>query len=255
MAGIDILQNEGIKTYASKRTQLIATQKGLPVPNIFYDEDGTTITIGSKKIVARYFGPVHSTDGSMVYLPDEKILFGGCGVKSLGATVGNIGDADLMQWSTSIEKLKAAYPDTKIVVPGHGKYGDTSLLTYTINLFAPFKNSFKGSRRVGFDDFPNGWCKILSMEKDTIIDGKYFLKNAEVVMKNDTVNFFMHSPLIEYDSVELTFRAAKGSCYIENTQATNFKGWFNFTDLMMEPWDDRKSITVLVGHFVDLNLK
>jgi hypothetical protein len=156
-----------------------------------------------------------------------------------------------MQWSTSIEKLKAAYPDTKIVVPGHGMYGDTSLLTYTINLFAPFKNSVGGSRRVGFTDFPNGWCKILRMEKDTIIDGKYFLKNAEVVMKNDTVNFFVQSPLLEYDSVELSFKAAEGSCYIENNSATNFKGWFNFTDLMMEPWDDRKSITVLVGRFVD----
>ncbi len=251
MAGIDVLQAEGIKTFASKRTQDIAKQKSLPVPQIAFDDE-ITIAVGSKTIVARYFGPVHTADGSMVWLPNEKILFGGCGVKSLDGWVGNIGDADLMEWSTSIEKLKAAYPDIKIVVPGHGQHGDTGLLTYTINLFKPFKGSMGGSQRVGFTDFSNGWCKILRMEKDTVIDGKYFLKNAEVIISKDTDNIFVSSPLLEYDSLKQTVKAAEGSCYIEDKNARVFKGSFNFKELLIEPWQDKRGMTIMVERFTYL---
>ena len=62
-------------------------------------------------------------------------MFGGCLVKELKASKGYLGDANLTEWSNTVEKVKNAYPNVAIVVPGHGEYGNQKLLDYTINLF------------------------------------------------------------------------------------------------------------------------
>jgi len=46
-----------------------------------------------------------------------------------------LGDANVSAWSGTVEKVKKEYPNVKIVVPGHGDYGDGRLLDYTIILF------------------------------------------------------------------------------------------------------------------------
>ena len=58
----------------------------------------------------------------MVWLPNEKILFGGNQVRAKG-WYGNIGDANLREWSNTIARVKDLYGDAKIVIPGHGHYG------------------------------------------------------------------------------------------------------------------------------------
>jgi metallo-beta-lactamase class B len=62
-------------------------------------------------------------------------MFGGCLIKELGAGKGYLGDANVVAWSSTVEKVKKAYPNVKVVVPGHGAYGNIKLLDYTINLF------------------------------------------------------------------------------------------------------------------------
>ena len=64
------------------------------------------------------------------------MLFGGCLIKELEASKGYLGDAYVPQWSETVQRVKEAYPDVKIVIPGHGAYGDTALLNYTIKLFS-----------------------------------------------------------------------------------------------------------------------
>ncbi|MCK0206070.1 MBL fold metallo-hydrolase [Ornithobacterium rhinotracheale] len=58
-----------------------------------------------------------------MYFPKDQVLFGGCLVKELGAGKGNLSDAFPKEWSATIQKVKHAYPEAKIVVPGHGKIG------------------------------------------------------------------------------------------------------------------------------------
>jgi len=62
-------------------------------------------------------------------------MFGGCLIKELNATKGYLGDANTKDWSSTVLKVKSAYPNVKIIVPGHGNYGDQKLLDYTIQLF------------------------------------------------------------------------------------------------------------------------
>ena len=94
------------------------------------------IRIGHKTVVNRYFGPAHSSDNIVSYLPAEKVLFGGCQVKAMGAGRGNVADADTKRWPVQANSIKAAYPEAEIVVPGHGSWGNHSLLDFTAELFS-----------------------------------------------------------------------------------------------------------------------
>ncbi len=51
--------------------------------------------------------------------------------KNLGFT----GDANMEKWPKSVKKLQEKYKSIKIVIPHHGMWGDTSLITHTLSLF------------------------------------------------------------------------------------------------------------------------
>ena len=105
----------------------------------FSFKDSLVIKSGKKEITCKYFGAAHTIDNIVVWIPEERILFGGCMVKSLSAnTPGNIRDADLDSWPWTIEKVLYRFKNAQIVIPGHGNYGGTELLTYTINLIRQY---------------------------------------------------------------------------------------------------------------------
>jgi metallo-beta-lactamase class B len=91
--------------------------------------------VGNEKIIAKFFGEGHTKDNIVGYFPSENVLFGGCLIKELNANKGYLGDATLADWSNTVQKIKKEYPKVKIVVPGHGDYGNAKLLDYTIHLF------------------------------------------------------------------------------------------------------------------------
>ena len=94
-----------------------------------------TVNIGNEIIQLSYLGAGHTTDNIVGYYDKEKALYGGCLVKAVGSMKGNLADADVNAWSSTVTKVKNKYPNTDIVVPGHGKTGGVVLLDYTIELF------------------------------------------------------------------------------------------------------------------------
>jgi metallo-beta-lactamase class B len=97
--------------------------------------DSLKLSVGNTYAVVKYFGQGHTKDNVVSYFPKENILFGGCLIKELQATKGYLGDANVGEWSSTVEKVKQQYPNVKIVIPGHGKIGGKDLLDYTIKLF------------------------------------------------------------------------------------------------------------------------
>ncbi|OHE63131.1 MAG: hypothetical protein A2413_18500 [Treponema sp. RIFOXYC1_FULL_61_9] len=94
------------------------------------------IEIDGIPLMIDYFGPAHSPDNVTIWEETNMLLFGGCLIKSLDSmTLGNIADADLKNWPIGIEKLQGKYANARIVVPGHGDYGDSDLLDHTYQLF------------------------------------------------------------------------------------------------------------------------
>ena len=132
--GMDIFKKYNIPSIASKRTSELMNQKEYESPDQVF-EDSIVLHLGDKKIVNTFFGEAHSEDNIVSYFPDDQILFGGCMVKSLKASKGNLEDANTDEWSHTVKKVKSKYPEVQTVIPGHGKIGDITLLDYTISLF------------------------------------------------------------------------------------------------------------------------
>ncbi len=100
----------------------------------FYNR--TELQVGGETVVLDFFGEGHTKDNVVGYIPSEKALFGGCLVKSLKAGKGNLEDANVAAWPSTIKKIKRELPDLEIVIPGHGKHGGSELLDRTIEIFS-----------------------------------------------------------------------------------------------------------------------
>lgn len=129
-AGIKWLNEQSVATYATALTNKILHENNREPAKYTLKEDEITLANGLLEVF--YPGGGHTVDNVVVWLPKSKLLFGGCFVRSLESKgLGNTGEADVEQWPRSAEKLINQFPDANIVVPGHGKFGDTRLLKHT----------------------------------------------------------------------------------------------------------------------------
>lgn len=134
LGGLKAFEEDHIPSYANVKTIELAREYNLVVPRNGV-ADTLTLKVGNEIITVKFFGEGHTKDNVVGYFPSEKIMFGGCLIKELDAGKGYLGDANVIDWSSTVERVKMEYPDMKIVVPGHGEYGDKKLLDYTIKLF------------------------------------------------------------------------------------------------------------------------
>lgn len=125
------LNNPEYKKYYEvyKHTELKAPD------HVFKSNEGLILHFGDVSIEMFYPGQAHTQDNIVVYFPTEKILFAGCMIKSAETDrIGIQSDANFDEWPDSARKLLDKYKDCRIVVPGHGKWGDLGLIRHTIEL-------------------------------------------------------------------------------------------------------------------------
>ena len=134
LGGLKAFHDHKIPSYANYKTTALAEENKFIVPQNSF-RDSIELKLGHKKIVAKYFGEGHTKDNVVGYFPADDIMFGGCLIKEQNATKGYLGDANIGEWSHTVEKVKSSYPKVKLVVPGHGKVGGREILDYTIELF------------------------------------------------------------------------------------------------------------------------
>ncbi|MDX7491165.1 subclass B1 metallo-beta-lactamase IMP-50 [Serratia marcescens] len=125
--GIEWLNSQSIPTYASELTNELLKKNGkVQATNSF---SGVSYWLVKNKIEIFYPGPGHTQDNVVVWLPENKILFGGCFVKPDG--LGNLDDANLKAWPKSAKILMSKYGKAKLVVSSHSEIGNASLLKLT----------------------------------------------------------------------------------------------------------------------------
>lgn len=134
LGGLKAFHGQDIPSFASQATIELASQNGLEVPKSGFSIE-KIIRVGGKEIQAAFLGEGHTRDNVVCLVKEEQVLFGGCLIKEVGATKGYLGDANLKEWSATVEKVKKRFPANRWVVPGHGKPGGDELLEYTYRLF------------------------------------------------------------------------------------------------------------------------
>ena len=117
--GIPVLKARGIPAYGNPLTIGLALDNQLPAPMPLHDVEKHPVKMGDVEVF--YPGPGHTLDNIVVWIPSDRVLFGGCLVKS--TTTGDLGyleDSDVPAWPATMRKLAAKYPNAKHVIPGHG---------------------------------------------------------------------------------------------------------------------------------------
>ncbi len=136
MGGIEVILEKNIPVIMSKKTYFLAKEK--------YDlskikrqriRNKIKVSVDNISLQIYYPGYGHTIDNLVVYLPKERVLFGGCFVKSAKTKhMGYIKEADLKKWEKSLRAIQKDFKNALYVVPGHGKVGDMKLIPHTIDL-------------------------------------------------------------------------------------------------------------------------
>lgn len=211
MGGLKTIKKAGIPSYAYEGTRTIAQNRNLPIPEKGFNPR-MELTVGKGKLICHYLGEAHTSDGIVVWIPNEKILFGGNEVRSKG-WYGNIEDANLREWSNTIKRVKELYGSAEIVVPGHGEYSNAKLLDYTINLYEPslWGRILKWNNEQVKPIFNNCGSLFEIAESDFTDNNDRHLNNATVYVLQEKKNRYLkiQSPGIRHDNTESKIISSK----------------------------------------------
>jgi glyoxylase-like metal-dependent hydrolase (beta-lactamase superfamily II) len=139
-AGLTYYQSKGIPTYTSKLTYDLSREKGEGLAEHYFVND-TVFRAGGKTIEVFYPGEGHTKDNVVVWFKEDKVLYGGCLVKSTeNNSLGNIADANIPAWSSTIQNVIDRFPKPAYVVPGHfGWSRGRKALRHTLSLLRQHK--------------------------------------------------------------------------------------------------------------------
>jgi glyoxylase-like metal-dependent hydrolase (beta-lactamase superfamily II) len=255
MKGLNVVKENNIKTYANKRTKRIAKQKGLPITDFVFNIK-KEIKVGNEKIICHYLGEAHTSDGIVVWIPTQKILFGGNEIRNYNGWIGNIGDANLREWSNTVKRIKKHYGTAKIVVPGHGKHDDSKLIDYTIKLydFYPKKLTVEDKSKKIINPLKN---KIVSVESksDTIINTKRILTDAKVIVQDKSKLIIVEASRIELKDNELSIKSKAGRVQIYDKQKEfiSLRTDVNFNTLFVSKLNENVGLVVVLKEITTAN--
>lgn len=136
VGGLAVLQARRIRVYSSPLTARRVRQLyPAAAPLTAALKPYTLIRAGRTRLELYFPGPAHAPDNIVAWLPRQKVLFGGCLVREQAATsLGNLDEANLTRWPAALRTVQARYPKARVVVPGHGQWGGTALLSHTAEL-------------------------------------------------------------------------------------------------------------------------
>ncbi|HVW60955.1 MAG TPA: subclass B1 metallo-beta-lactamase [Puia sp.] len=133
-AGLDFFRQHGVDTWSSAQTRELCRQKGKPQAEHVFTKD-TVFTIGGHTFRTFYPGEGYTKDNIVVWIEKERVLYGGCFVKSTETqSLGNLADAGIEAWPASVKRVLQAFPNPAFVIPGHLGWADKKSLEHTLKL-------------------------------------------------------------------------------------------------------------------------
>jgi len=139
--GLEFYGKKGIKTYTIKLTDQILEKNNEKRAEFIIPND-TTFTVGQHTFEVYYPGKGHAPDNIVVWFNKEKILYGGCFIKSTEAKdLGYLGDANVKEWEKSIKKVQSKFKKPKYIITGHDGWKDLSSLNHTLKLVREYNTA------------------------------------------------------------------------------------------------------------------
>lgn len=109
----------------------------IPTPAQTFDTRLTVHLGGGVDVVMTHTGG-HTSDESMVYLPQQQVLFGGDNI--FNQRTAFTGHGDVIAWISALEEARRL--PISVVVPGHGPIGGPELIDAQIDVLKEHWHSF-----------------------------------------------------------------------------------------------------------------
>ena len=98
-------------------------------------EKDTVFSVAQYSFEIYYPGKGHAPDNIVVWFEKQKILYGGCLVKSTeDNTLGNLSDASIPDYANSIKNVLAKCRKPRYIITGHGSYNSKKSLKHTLKM-------------------------------------------------------------------------------------------------------------------------
>ncbi|HTB25794.1 MAG TPA: BlaB/IND/MUS family subclass B1 metallo-beta-lactamase [Puia sp.] len=137
-AGLEYYRRIGIKTYTTEQTDELSKQRNEKRAEFLMYKD-SIFTVGQHTFQTYYGGQGHSPDNIVIWFDKEKILYGGCLVKSTEAEdLGNLSDANVKAWATTIKNIQQKFISPNYIIPGHLDWYSKESLTHTLLLIQQY---------------------------------------------------------------------------------------------------------------------
>jgi glyoxylase-like metal-dependent hydrolase (beta-lactamase superfamily II) len=138
-AGLDILREKGIRTYSTEQTFRLCREKSEKEAEFQFTRD-TTFNLGGISFQTFYPGEGHTADNIVIWFPKQRVLYGGCFVKSTESYgLGNVADANVKAWPASLRKVMKKFKKRAFVIPGHQGWESAKGLEYTLKLLRKYE--------------------------------------------------------------------------------------------------------------------
>lgn len=139
-AGLEYYRSKGIKTYTTKRTDELSIKRGMKRAEFLIERD-TMFTVGQYSFKVMYPGHGHTPDNIVIWFEKEKILYGGCLIKSIkDKTLGNLADASVKDYATTLKNVQQKCKNPKHIIPGHNDWSSTESLSHSLRMAEALKS-------------------------------------------------------------------------------------------------------------------
>lgn len=142
-AGLEYFRQMKIGTYTTQRTYDISKRTGKKLAEHIIMENNT-LSVGGLTMEVIYPGHGHTEDNILIWFPRQKILYGGCYVKSTETSdLGYIEEANLSSWEQGIKAIIARFGKARFVISGHENWRDAGSLGHTLRLLQDYLKKTK----------------------------------------------------------------------------------------------------------------
>jgi len=132
--GLEYYKQQGIKTYTTRQTDELSKIRGMKRAEFLIYKD-TLFKLGQYSFQTYYPGQGHTSDNIIVWFEKEKILYGGCLIKSTEADdLGNLADANTKAYAHTLENVQRKCKNPIYIITGHDDWSSNKSLEHTLQM-------------------------------------------------------------------------------------------------------------------------